>query len=458
MKEIFFSPASKHFKTICKALYDHDRYNSACIFKLQPSNCSFLQAQNPTSSLMMKSLLAYLMMQQGKDCIGKRVCESACVFSFLSIDGHLPSIENPNKSSETASKPPAMDFTLPPVHFNPSSVGHFTQHSLTANKPSTEPDHKSFPEPIKKSDLAQILEAAKKIRDEKIAATAGVDRLNRAKKSPRKVAVSRVANFNSPRTSMTNYKSRYVTQQTVGFQSEPNSSRVPADQKMLSGGATEIIDLESSDAATVDSYNPQLKSVSLVSLHGRKSRSQAHLTTSPSKSRLPKSQRLRRSRSHARIGSQHITKQDAKRINHSKSVSLEDMPAILRASSPVVKREQRVAMFEQRGIAAATTTTSKPIVKKPSFIKPTVPKLNIKQADSVYGARPYVIPMAKRVVQQGSSPQRHGIANTKKKASRKSYSHLKRKHQRQRQELTMPKGKLTVLSDLVKRDLAFKEI
>ena len=334
-----------------------------------------------------------------------------------------------------STKQSTMGLSLPPIHFNQSTVATITGTKSSAQ----EPDHKSFPEPLKKSDLTQILEAAKKIRDDKIAASMGLDKLNRAKRSPRKVAAGRVANFTSPRASLTNYKSRYNTipQQTAAFQRESVVTQTGGSKAQ--GEATEVIDLESGETA-MESFDPQLKSISLVSLQGQKTRSQTHLITSSSKKeqnsfvKPARGQRLRRSRSHARIGSYPFAKQVEKR--DSRSISLEDVPNKVRASSPALKKEQR-ALLERK-----STTTSKPIVRKPGFVKQTVPKLNIKQATTVYGTRPYIIPMARRIGQQNSSPQRQGLASNKiakKRVPLNSYPRLKRKHQRQ--ELSMPRGK-----------------
>ncbi len=374
------------------------------------------------------------------------------VFSMNTSDSHLPCIEPPNKHLETAAPDSKAatkehaDLSLPPIHFNQSAAAAAAT-SITKST-TQEPDHNSFPEPpLKKSDLTQILEAAKKIRDEKIAASLGLDRFNRVKKLPRKVAVSRVANFTSPRASLTNYKNRYaaaVQQQTVDFQPDPSTVTYTAGPKTQGEATTEVIDLESGgEAAVMEGFDPQLKSTSLVSLRGQKTRSQTHLITSPPSTKADdctkpaRNQRLRRSRSHARIGSHPFAKQAEKTVGQSKSVSLEDMPNKVRASTPALKREQR-AIFERRN-----ATTSKPIVRKPVFVKQAVPKLNLKQTNAVYGTRPYVIPMARRVGQQGSSPQRRqglaGNKNPKKRMPLDPYPRLKRKHQRQ--ELSMPRGK-----------------
>ena len=337
----------------------------------------------------------------------------------------------------TSGKPrlQSIDVSLPPIHFNHSIVSNTTAAPKSS---SQDLDSKSFPEPLKQSDLTQILEAAKKIRDEKIAC---LDKLHRAKKSPRKVAAgSRFANFTSPRSSLTNYKNKCAApQQTVGFHPDSNTTKIEP--------TAEVIDLESVEAAMESRFDQPLESVSFVSLpnsiRSQKTRSQTNLTASPSKKehsnsvKHPKGQRLRRSRSHARIGSHPFIKQSKMREGH-KSISLEDVPNKVRSSSPALKREQRL-LLERK-----STTTSKPIVRRPGFVKQAVPKLNIKQANSVYGTRPYVVPMARRIGQQGSSPQRQGLAankNARKRVPTNPYYPTRTKTKHQRQELAMPRGK-----------------
>lgn len=273
------------------------------------------------------------------------------------------------------------------------------------------------------------------------------DKFGRARQSPRKVATRKFATFVSPRVSLMNNKTKYlVVPQTVAFQTGP--SAIQGSSVTAKGETTVVIDLERSDTSTAAlTENPtthHLQAVSTTSLQGQNTRSQPHLSTtnatnSTSKrvqngSKPAKNQRLRRSRSHARIASltssQPMTEQRGS--NQAKSVSMEDI------SSPTQKEEQKPSPGRKG------TTISRPIVRKPNFDEQNNAKQNAKShAHSVYGGRPYIIPMAKRIIHRNGSPYPQGLGNRNTKKKRvpligNQYPHLKRKA---RQELPMAKGK-----------------
>jgi hypothetical protein len=335
-----------------------------------------------------------------------------------------------------------------------------TPHTSLAIKKS--PLEPTFPVPLKQSEITQILEAAKKSRDDKIAAS--MVGTARTKRPARRTQASKFASvFVSPRASLTGNRSKYpVPQQTVEFQGEK------------SGETTEIIDLETSDATSlanqginaISSIQDQLmpnafqgenttsqphltvsraaqkskiQNQSMNTLHGQNTRSQPHLSTSPFKKAIQKSkpvrnQRLRRSRSHARINSDVGAEPAAievKKENQAMSMSMEDMSE----SSSV-----------EGANAGTETSTSRPIVKKPNFAKQNSRK---QQVHSVYTGRPYVTPVARRLLQQTKSPQhkppKSGVSKSKRVVPLSHYPHPKKRHNPltgRKQELPMPRGNL----------------
>lgn len=340
-------------------------------------------------------------------------------------------------------------FSLPPI--NPA--GH---RQLTATKQSPlDAENRNFVGSLKKSELNQILEAAKKTRDDKMAAS--MDRFGRLRRNARKkVASRRTTTFVSPRTLTGKHM---VQQQNTDFE-KPNLKAAmrqadtmqqvdePLPVAAKSSVNTEVIDLENTDISTSSTENltatHQLPATpSMLSLQGQNTRSQPHLTSSPSKTshhhRSSKTQHLRRSRSHARIASlphDECTEGFSKEGPHAKSSSMEDVSS--KNSSPVQKLDAKNVPDRK------STSSSKPIVRKPNYIKQnSTRQVGKGQTQSVYTGRPYVIPVARRIIQHTKSPyhQVGVVAGDRHVAKKKGpYVSSRRKQPHPRQELSMAKG------------------
>ena len=395
------------------------------------------------------------------------VCNDVLLACCCSSDLHLPSIASPRHS--LSSKSTAKDsLTLPPIN--------------SLKKPALEAEQRAFPVPLKKSELTQILEAAKKSRDDKIAAALA---MGRAKRPQKRATTSKLAAaFVSPRASYAGNRSKYpVLPQTVVFQGE----RSGVSRSSAQGETTEIIDLETSDAASLaTSASPDKSVVPLESFQGQNTRSQPHLTSSPSKkstlrpkvqdvpesfqgqntrsqphlttlplkkatqtSKPTRHHRLRRSRSHARIvGDLGQGEPTAGLGEKPISVSMEDVSGETGSKGEVLGEEggeEKETVAETKG-----TSTSRPIVKKPTFVKQNLKHSGMKaQTHSVYAARPYVIPVARRILQQAKSPRhqappKSGVTKSKRVAPLGQYPRGKKKLHplaSRRQELPMPRGK-----------------
>lgn len=344
------------------------------------------------------------------------------------LSSDLPSIASPTLSASSKSNKKE-SLTLPPINSK--------YHTLsTAKKPSpSESDPRSFPVPLKKSEITQILEAAKKSRDDKIAATLGVGGRAKRKIKP--------ATFVSPRASFNGNRSKHaIPQQTVVVDTKSGGST-------HRGEVTEVIDLENSDtgSVTLNTEVPDRSTPVDRSLQGQNTKSQPHLSNShlkkAAKSKPARKQRLRRSRSHVRIGSIPFTTSSVgKGESQTMSVSMEDVSSKPEPRpSSAIRREQANVVIETKGMS-----TSRPIVKKPNFVKQNTKRSSKPQAPSVYAGRPYVIPVARKIIQQTKSPRhpapRSGSAVKSKRLPVGQYPRLKRKHHPlTKQELSMPTGK-----------------
>ena len=359
----------------------------------------------------------------------------------------LPSILSPKHSTtqrpdKNIPDPTSASFSLPPV--NPT---HPSNLLVATKRPSPVAQQKNFlPSPLKQSELTLILEAAKKTRDDKMAATMGPDRFGRVRRNAKKRSVphNKVSTFVSPRSSV---KSKHVALPRHSMEFQPKVSLRSAHSRN-----TEVIDLEATDLSTSLNENPERNPIAadsasgtttaaLSQLQGQNTRSQPHLTTTTSqlpRAKAPHTQRLRRSRSHARIASLPFPEGTEQKESHAKSKSLEDVSS--KQSSPIHKHEKKTVIDAK----ATANSSSRPIVKKLNYLK-------TKQAEkahtqSVYSGRPYVVPAARRMAQHHlhRSPHRQaGNKISKKKAATSHlYAPLKKKHQiLPRQELPLAKGK-----------------
>ena len=380
-------------------------------------------------------------------------------------DDRLPRVVSPNHSmaSEQSKKPSILSTSLPLPQINcyQSDTLAPPNHSHQAKGSPMEvlqPGQNVFPVPLKQSEITQIVEAAKKSRDEKIAASLGLDRFGRAKRPHRRTQAqgSKFTVFTSPRTSFNKSKQQILPHSMATVASHGNRHGALINK----GGTTEVIDLETSDAmgaAVTAVEGADVQQRPSISLQGQNTRSQPHLTTkkatittTASRLRQNRNQKLRRPRSHTRMGPTGLVLHTASRLTteqaegHTISVSMEDVSGKV---SPVQKEEskppQEPTAPEKKG-----GSISRPLVKRPNFVKLNSTKQSVKsQVHSVYSGRPYVIPVAKKILQQTKSTHHMGGhsmgGRTSKRLSLSQYPSMKRRHQPlQRKEIPMPKGKL----------------
>lgn len=374
-------------------------------------------------------------------------------------EGHLPSLlpsKHPTVSKKALpSNSIPTSISLPPI---PSNSGYPAETRKTTEQLI------SLPSPLKQSEIAQILEAAKRSRDDRMAGGGagggglGADRFGKARRNSIKLpTVSRkvpTMTFASPKSSLTMGRDRqkHVSpRRGAAFQ-----HKVSAVQNGLTakhGGSTEIIDLETTDTGESSERDAQYQMTPALSLQGQNTRSQPHLSTttadtSPStkKNTRPSQNHegLRRSRSHARIASLPFPTPAAPldeqvQLHQDTSASMEDTSSS-KESVPAQREEKRPPPAPEK----KATNASRPIVRKLTYTK--LQGTSTKQSQkvhSVYGGRPYVIPMAKRIVK---SPyplhQAGGSGARKKRMPLHQYPRTKRKHPlSQKQELSLAKGK-----------------
>lgn len=364
----------------------------------------------------------------------------------------MPGIVPPKHSAAFKKTSSGAGTALPPII---NSTFHNTLQVTfddAAKRSPLDEDHKTLPTPITNLEIVQIVEAAKKSRDDKIAAT---ERLNRVRRLPKKAPAKKLSLASSSRKSM-------IPQHTVAFQVDPTVGQ--SGPMMSHDESTVVIDLEGSltSMPPSETSNAGLQALSTVSLQGGQStnlQQQSHHSTSSLKGNsnnlkpvIVVSHRLRKMRSHTRTGSLPFSTladpAGGKKHSHTKlnSISAED---VVKPSTQVQPKEE-----EQKPVAVErkSVSVSKPIIKKPNFSKQSSSSTHqgIKmQTQSVYGARPYVIPIARRITRgqpQSRSPQHKPLENRstrKKKVPPIQYPRLRRKKHQQlpRQELSMAKGK-----------------
>lgn len=369
-------------------------------------------------------------------------------------DDRLPRVMSPNHlvaATEQRKKSPNLSTSLPLPHI--TSSGCYQSDTLAPpnhdyqEKGSPivlQPGQNVFPVPLKQSEITQIVEAAKKSRDEKIAASLGLDKFGRAKR-PHKKNQSKFIVFASPRTSINRSKIQQVLPQV----SYNIAAAALGSRHTAGGGSTEVIDLETSDAIGAAVVVVESADVHMVSLQGQNTRSQPHLSTkkgATSKFKPNRNQKLRRPRSHTRMGGSlafHTAPRLAAEQGEGRtiSVSMEDV------SGKVSHVQEDEPKPVQAGPEKKGGSISRPIVKRPNFAKQNTTKQSVKsQVHSVYGGRPYVIPVAKKILQQTKSMHHSmgaGGRTNDKRLSLNQYPGVKRRHQPlPRKEIHMPKGEL----------------
>ena len=288
------------------------------------------------------------------------------------------------------------------------------------NKLSLDSSLKTFRSSLKKSDITQILEAAKKSRDDKNAAGLGLDRFGRVKKQPKFTFASSRYKYNAPQI-----------------------STIPCDI-----GTTEVIDLESGD----DSAIHLKKTKSYTSLKFQSSKSQPHLYPSPfRKSLIQKTERNQKFYK----PKYHACEPNQKKLNVDKSVvGPREREAVTKKAgsthtTPRHKHSEEAHIDSER---KTHRSTLKPIAKKSTFTKLSN---NIKQngrrprtpVHSVYKDRPYILPVAPQMFLHDKSSQGHNAIknkSTKKKRTTLNPHHhtVRTRHPSQRKELIMAKGKI----------------